>query len=663
MKSQKQFSISLKLSIFFSLLSITFFTIMSVFSYNSQKKSTTEAILTELNLKVELAAKSTESWFLQRKRIVDASAQIFNSELTLAAVTSEPANLNPFMILNGEKSLLDFIYIGTVQKEFYLGVDWIPETGWDPTTRPWYKVAEEARETAFTDYYVDENTGDYTISISSPLIDDNNKLLGVVGADIYFNEVLESVLSLQEENIAVALIDSNGVTLAHPNPDLINKNMLDNPDIGSTFQKIFDEENGYQYYTFGGVEKLMAYHKIPSTNWEVVFFANIDIINKALRKVAITYIVLTLVAVLLIIFLSVFIAKLFAKRIIDVANNLREIASGNFAATINEADLEKKDEISDLSASLISMVGKVSEVIHSARDASEQIASSSSELASGNLQLSSRTEAQASALEETSAAIEEMNASIRSNADNTITADKLAYDALERTKEGAEAVGQMITSMNDISSSSNRIADIIEVMNNIAFQTNLLALNASIEAARAGEQGKGFAVVAVEVRKLAKRSDKAASEIAGIIKDSNKKVDDGVLLANNAGNMLKDINGAVNKVTALIADVSAASQEQLSSVDQIDQTLSSLDQNTQKNASLVEEAAASTEQLSAQAQELFNNMQFFKLTNDEKKSFNIVPDFRTNNQNKPLDLKRDKTVESEFHSIDIDETEFKEFEE
>lgn len=288
----------------------------------------------------------------------------------------------------------------------------------------------------------------------------------------------------------------------------------------------------------------------------------------------------------------------------------KEIARGNLNAML---EYFSRDEIGQLAEALREMKNKLADVVGAVLSGSEQIAAASEQLAQGNQDLSNRTEQQATALEETSAAIEEMNSSIKSNADNTKTADSLSREAVEKAGEGETTISRMINSMDEINLSSNRIADIIEVITNIAFQTNLLALNASIEAARAGEQGKGFAVVAVEVRKLAKRSDKAANEITEIIRNSNVKVTEGVEIANEAGAMLKDINEAIKKVTVLVSEISAASQEQLTSAEQINQTLSSLDENTQRNAALVEEAASSTEELSSQAQELNSTINYFKI--------------------------------------------------
>ncbi|MGL1890999.1 MAG: nitrate- and nitrite sensing domain-containing protein [Spirochaetaceae bacterium] len=321
---------------------------------------------------------------------------------------------------------------------------------------------------------------------------------------------------------------------------------------------------------------------------------------------------LTLLILILTTLVTVFLINRILKQLGGEPNDLEAITK-----VISDGDLSLKKEsgkkYTGIMKHMLMMSEKLKLTISGTIIVAEQISSACSELATGNQDLSNRTEVQAIALEETAAAIEEMNASIKSNSENASAADNLAREALSKTEDGSDAVNSMIDSINDISISSNRIADIIEVINNIAFQTNLLALNASIEAARAGIQGKGFAVVAVEVRKLAKKSDKAASEIANIIKVSNKKVEDGVAIANKAGNMLQEINQVIKKVTIMVGEVSSASAQQLNGINQIDQTLSSLDENTQKNAALVEEAASATEELSAQAIEMDESMKFFKL--------------------------------------------------
>jgi len=212
--------------------------------------------------------------------------------------------------------------------------------------------------------------------------------------------------------------------------------------------------------------------------------------------------------------------------------------------------------------------------------------------------------------------MEEMGSSIKSNGDNSLSADKLAQETNKKADDGTKTVDQVVASMTEIDGASKKIADIIGIMNDIAFQTNLLALNASIEAARAGEQGRGFAVVAVEVRKLAQRSDEAAKEIAKLITTSNEQVDKGVGVAKKAGEALNEITDSIKKVSVIIAEISAASREQNESANQINKTVMSLNENTQQNSSLVEEAASATEELSSQAQELQATISYFKVADD-----------------------------------------------
>jgi len=256
-----------------------------------------------------------------------------------------------------------------------------------------------------------------------------------------------------------------------------------------------------------------------------------------------------------------------------------------------------------------SLNNTMSEVRHS----SNAIAGASAEIASGNMNLSRRTESQASSLEETAAAMEELTSTVRQNADNARQANTLVISASDQAHKGGQVVGQVVATMGSISDSSRKIADIIGVIDGIAFQTNILALNAAVEAARAGEQGRGFAVVASEVRNLAQRSAAAAREIKELIDDSVGKVDAGARLVDTAGATMTGIVEAVGRVASLMREIDAASTEQSQGIGQVNESIALMDDATQQNAALVEEAAAAASALEEQTATLARVVSVFKL--------------------------------------------------
>lgn len=258
-------------------------------------------------------------------------------------------------------------------------------------------------------------------------------------------------------------------------------------------------------------------------------------------------------------------------------------------------------------------VSNLENMVNDIQDAAQNITSGSAEIARGNSDLSQRTEEQASSLEETASSMEEMTGTVKQNADNARQANQLATAARDKAEEGGQVVSKAVTAMSEINTASKKIADIIGVIDEIAFQTNLLALNAAVEAARAGEQGRGFAVVATEVRNLAQRSAGAAKEIKALIKDSVEKVDDGTRLVDESGETLGEIVNAVKKVSDIIAEIAAASQEQSSGIEQVNKAVMQMDEVTQQNAALVEEAASASESLDEQAKGLQNLMEFFRV--------------------------------------------------
>ncbi len=285
------------------------------------------------------------------------------------------------------------------------------------------------------------------------------------------------------------------------------------------------------------------------------------------------------------------------------------VAQGDLSVTI---DLKPGDTTSTMAA-LHTMTQRLAQSVSRVRVGAEGVSNASSEIASGNADLSGRTESQASALEQTSASMEELGTTVRQNADNARTANQLAQSASTLAAQGGDVVGQVVTTMKDINDSSQKIAEIIGVIDGIAFQTNILALNAAVEAARAGEQGRGFAVVAGEVRNLAQRSAEAAKQIKGLISTSAERVGQGSALVDRAGATMTEVVAAIRRVTSIMEEISNASAEQSAGVGQVGEAVTQMDQATQQNAALVEQMAAAATGLSTQAADLVNAVAVFKL--------------------------------------------------
>ncbi len=306
---------------------------------------------------------------------------------------------------------------------------------------------------------------------------------------------------------------------------------------------------------------------------------------------------------------AVFLTRGITRPISEAVKVAETVASGDLTSRI---DVKSTDETGQLMQALKNMNDNLLNIVSQVRLGTDTIATASAQIAAGNQDLSSRTEEQASSLEETASSMEQMTSTVRQNGDNAQQANQLAKTASDIATKGGAVVAEVVQTMGAINDSSKKMADIINVIDGIAFQTNILALNAAVEAARAGEQGRGFAVVATEVRNLAQRSAGAAREIKTLIDDSVSKVGEGTKLVDQAGSTMTEIVSSIQRVTDIMSEITAATREQVDGIEQINQAVTQMDQVTQQNAALVEEAAAAAESMQDQAGKLVEVVSVFR---------------------------------------------------
>ena len=307
-------------------------------------------------------------------------------------------------------------------------------------------------------------------------------------------------------------------------------------------------------------------------------------------------------------------AQALAKPMQRIIRHFEAFASGDFK---DQIVVDSKDEIGQVLEALQVTQQSLGEMVRQIKVTAGAVHRGAEEISQGNANLSQRTEEQSSSLEETASSMEEMTSTVKQNADNAGQANQLATAARDQAEKGGAVVGKAVRAMTEINESSKKIADIIGVIDEIAFQTNLLALNAAVEAARAGEQGRGFAVVATEVRSLAGRSATAAKEIKDLIQDSVRKVEDGSALVTQSGQTLEQIVASVKKVSDIIAEIAVASREQSSGIEQVNKAVMQMDEMTQQNAALVEEATAASQSMAEQAGQLNSLMEHYQIGGDE----------------------------------------------
>jgi methyl-accepting chemotaxis protein len=354
----------------------------------------------------------------------------------------------------------------------------------------------------------------------------------------------------------------------------------------------------------------------------------------AIGQIHTTLVLSGAVALMLALVAAIWITRAVTRPINQAVAVARAVAGGDLTLAF---EAQGTSETGLLLRALKDMQSGLVKVVSDVRHGSEGVATASAEIAQGNQDLSARTESQASALEQTAASMEELGSQVKQNADNARQANQLALNASKVAVQGGEVVGQVVETMKGINDSSRKIADIISVIDGIAFQTNILALNAAVEAARAGEQGRGFAVVASEVRSLAGRSAEAAKEIKTLIGASVERVEQGALLVDKAGATMDEVVSSIRRVTDIMGEISSASNEQSAGVAQVGEAVTQMDQVTQQNAALVEQMAAAAGSLKSQANELVQTVAVFKLSAGEHHPMGMRADVRAPaSQSKPF---------------------------
>ncbi|WP_229487426.1 methyl-accepting chemotaxis protein [Pseudoduganella lutea] len=463
----------------------------------------------------------------------------------------------------------------------------------------------------------DAGSSDYMLFINNRVQTAGGKL-AVAGIGLAVNDLATTIRNYRlGETGTVSLVRPNGTLLIDRDPQLADgKHALqDQPGFDAGVVKALLGEQSFAHAAIDGPEGRLFVASSYIKELNLYVLARVperEVLGDIARSATISALIAGLVGGIIGLAGIWFISRAIAAPVMRAARMLGEIADGNGDLS-RRMRVESEDEVGKLADAFNRFISSLNGTILQVRSSAEQISSATGEIATGNLDLSNRTEAQASNLEETAAAMEELTATVRQNADNAAQANTLVASTADAARKGGTVVSQVVDMMGAITDSSRRISDIIGVIDGIAFQTNILALNAAVEAARAGEQGRGFAVVASEVRNLAQRSATAAKEIKDLILASVDQVSAGSRLADGAGQAMGEIVHSVQQVADLVAQIANASDEQSKGIGQVNGAITEMDDVTQQNAALVEEAAAAAESLRMQAAALEQVVGTFKL--------------------------------------------------
>ena len=565
----------------------------------------------------------------QSRQLVNAQAQVLGEWVetkrllthTLAQAVDTPEPRAVVQALRDGGGFSDAYFGYTDKRMFFLNE---MAADYDVTARPWFRQALKEGRPIVTAPYLFVSPPEVGVTFAEPVGPAGNPV-AVVGTDVLLTTVVRTVGAIRPTPGSFAfLVDEAGAIVTHPDPALTLKPVSAlSPQLRADAIQALPKADTGMRTAVGGKDFLLYGQGVPGTNWQLVVAVQRDEALSALGSLLkVSGAIVAISLILAIALLGAVIARV-TRRLAVVRDALEDIASGDGDLT-RRLSVQGNDELTQIARAFNHFTDKIASVLVRIRESSETVRHASTEIASGNQDLSARTEQQASSLEETAAAMEQLTATVQHNAENARQARQLASSASDIATHGGTVVDQVVRTMGGIEQSSHRIADIIGVIDSIAFQTNILALNAAVEAARAGEQGRGFAVVASEVRTLAQRSATAAKEIKALIDDSVGQVDAGSRLVQDAGATMGKVVESVQRVTAIVTEISNASQEQSTGIAEIGTAVSQMDQSTQQNAALVEEATAAAQSLQQQAAQLADVVAGFRLDSESSRSRSIA---------------------------------------